>query len=66
VLVSNSDTKENLDITKYKLHLFRQLNPCGVRGRNTKGKIYEIAVFKRVSDSITFDMDGPETTNWRA
>jgi hypothetical protein len=33
--------------------------------RNTKERIYEIAVFTRVTDSFTFDMEGADFKNKR-
>lgn len=36
---------------------------CGVRCRNTKGGIYEIAVFTRVLDDFQFTRDGDDFKN---
>jgi hypothetical protein len=44
--------------------LVRQaINTCRVRCRNTKGEIYEIAVFTRVLDDFQFTRDGDDFRN---
>ena len=37
--------------------------PCGVRSRNTKGGIYEIAVFTMVTDDFQFTRDSEDFRN---
>ena len=44
-------------------HHFCLLKACGVCSRNTKGGIYEIAVFTMVTDDFRFTRDGEDFRN---
>lgn len=44
-------------------HHFCPLKACGVRSRNTKGGIYEIAVFTMVTDDFQFTRDSEDFRN---
>lgn len=49
--------------TSYLKHHYYSLNPCRVRGKDTKSAIFEIARFFKASDGFQFVKNGPDFRN---